>query len=357
MSCDPVPLKKNVFVTLQAPIGFSKSITFVKNSPSIQCLQIQPFTARLNFPSRYKGSGAARDKINPVADKAYTTKSKPIHDFSRNIASTANRLYANKGSRTDYQCLIISLNKWAQANSLLNVADMTGKAVRKWTLAALTSNYLKLSNLHQSNTLSEYAQQRKNIEKWFSAIAWQVKTDNSERSAKNVNNHDYWAAWSVLVTSVVVQDPSLFHWSMSVFKLGIEHIDQQGFLPNELKRGARAAHYHNFAIAPLVAMASFMEINKCVTEEQLKKLDQAVVRALETVTSTEAFFFATNITQSDPALTSRGRLAWLPIFLSIRKSSQALRITNQHNLQGNSRLGGDTKILYSFDKKESFSGT
>jgi poly(beta-D-mannuronate) lyase len=356
MSCEPVPLKKNVFATLQAPIGFSKSIIFIKDSPSIQCLQIQPFTARLNFPSRYKGSGAARDKINPAADKAYTTKSKPIHDFSRNIASAANRLYVNKGSRADYQCLILSLNEWAQANSLLNVADMTGMAVRKWTLAALASNYLKLSNLHQSDTLSEYAPQRENIEKWFSAIAWQVKTDYSERLAKNVNNHDYWAAWSVLVTSVVVQETSLFHWSTSVFNRGIEHIDPQGFLPNELKRGARAAHYHNFAIAPLVAMASFMEINKGVTENQLKKLDKAVIRALETVTSTEVFFDATSITQSDPALTTRGRLAWLPIFLSIRKSSQALRIANQHNLQGNSRLGGDTKTLYEFDKNENFSG-
>ena len=190
ISCGPAPIKQSIPKKLQAPVGFYKSISFIANSPSTQCLQTPPFTTRLYFPSRYEGSGAARDRINPTADKAYRTQSKPIHDFSRKIASTANKLYSNKGSKAEYQCFVLSLNKWAQAGSLLNVADMTGIAVRKWTLAALASNYLKLSYLHQSNTLSEYANQRDTIEKWLSAIAWQVKTDYSEKLTppNNVKN-------------------------------------------------------------------------------------------------------------------------------------------------------------------------
>ncbi|WP_100656524.1 alginate lyase family protein [Alteromonas flava] len=344
-SCKPAPDNTlEIPSPLLAPDGFTRPITLQAENSSSTCELLPAFTARLTFPSRYAGSDKARDQVNPSTTQVYLQQSKPIREFSLLITRLANQLYAQQGSNAEYACLIAQLYNWSQSNSLLNVADMTGMAVRKWTLAALSSNYLKLSYLHRND--QTLALQRKAIERWFSAVAWQVVSDYSDKPIDRINNHSYWAAWSVMVTSVIVQDQKLFIWSKQIYSQALGNIDERGLITSELKRATRAAHYQNFALAPLVAISALLQANQILEENAMKKVALAAETTLELVYSSELIAAATGSTQVAPELTTRGRLAWLPILLSFHHSETGKKITKSYHLKGNSRLGGDTFALF-----------
>ncbi len=78
---------------------------------------------------------------------------------------------------------------------------------------------------------------------------------------EKTNNHSYWAAWSVMATSIATNRRDLFDWAVKEYKVGVNQVDDQGFLPNELKRQQRALSYHNYALPPLSMIASFALVN------------------------------------------------------------------------------------------------
>ncbi|WP_100643157.1 alginate lyase family protein [Alteromonas facilis] len=342
--CKPNPVSQALPEHLLAPPSFYKPTTFNREEQPTNCMTFPPYTERLNFPSRYAGSGSKRDQVNPESTQIYLEKTKPIYDFTQWIANTSDALYSGKSSAYEYTCLINNLHAWAQVNALLNIADKTGTAVRKWSLAALSSNYFKLMGLHKTD--QALINKRNDIEKWLYTLAWQVKSDYTERDPKRVNNHDYWAAWAVIVTSVLSQDKKLYEWAEGVFDDAMNRIDDDGFISTELRRGSRAAHYHNFALAPLTAMAAFINANNRLSQDASKKITLAVEIALTTLNSTAAFEQETGENQVDPQLQRSGRLAWLPIYLSFAPDKNSLALQHPTTQSGNSRLGGDTYALY-----------
>jgi poly(beta-D-mannuronate) lyase len=71
----------------------------------------------------------------------------------------------------------------------------------------------------------------------------------------NRNNHAYWAGLAVAATGDTVGDPALVAWGLRQAEVGITQIRPDGTLPLEMERGARALHYHLFALTPLVMLA------------------------------------------------------------------------------------------------------
>lgn len=334
---------------LIAPQGFDKTATLTKSNTEFPCYDLAPFTQRLTFPSRYEGSGAARDVVNPRAEAEYQNMTRQINHFGQQLTQLANRLYRGDGNRQTLQCFTDQLFNWASANAMLNVANQTGVAVRKWNLATYASNLLKVKNTLIAQQDNHVNAQLETIEKWLVALAWQVKADYSDREEKKVNNHDYWAAWSVMSVAILVNDHTLFDWAESVFLKGINRISEQGFIVSELKRESLSAQYQNFAIAPLVATAAFLNANQRLSPLALDKLTLAANQALRTLHTTEAFEQQTGVAQKDPEIATRGRLAWLPIWVTLASSTETQTILNEYDIEGTSRLGGDTRALYSLE--------
>ena len=48
---------------------------------------------------------------------------------------------------------------------------------------------------------------------------------------------------------------------MATYDNGVDQIQPNGALPLEMARGGRALHYHLYALAPLVLLAEFGEVN------------------------------------------------------------------------------------------------
>jgi poly(beta-D-mannuronate) lyase len=64
-----------------------------------------------------------------------------------------------------------------------------------------------------------------------------------------------------MATAVATDRRDLFDWAVKEYKVGANQIDDQGFLPNEIKRKQRALAYHNYALPPLAMIASFAKVN------------------------------------------------------------------------------------------------
>ena len=56
------------------------------------------------------------------------------------------------------------------------------------------------------------------IEGWFLRLSKKVMNYYSYRPLDKVNNHDYWAAWAVMLTAVVLQDHQRFNGLLSIIK-------------------------------------------------------------------------------------------------------------------------------------------
>jgi poly(beta-D-mannuronate) lyase len=73
--------------------------------------------------------------------------------------------------------------------------------------------------------------------------------------ARTRNNHWYWLG--LAVGAVALATDSDRHWQIArgIMIDATRDIGADGFLPMELERGARALHYHAFAVMPLVVLA------------------------------------------------------------------------------------------------------
>lgn len=328
------------------PQGFSKTIELKTESIGEECVVPIAFTEQLIFPSKYAGSDEARDELNQISQARYQAMASLIYDFSADIAKLSSRLYQNEGSVHDYRCYLQKLSAWANERALLADANNTGKAVRKWTLALLSSHYLKLQSVHESHNSSELISQRAVITNWLNELAETVINDYQETTEKKINNHYYWAAWAVMVTSAVTQSRSQYQWAQSQYQFAIQQINEEGMWPNELKRATRAHQYHNFAIAPIIAMTSILKRNGDLKQGMSPRLKLLARNVLIGIESTLLFASITGEKQVEYSITKNGRLAWLPIYFALTDDPLAKTILESYQPSGFTRLGGETKLLF-----------
>jgi poly(beta-D-mannuronate) lyase len=220
----------------------------------------KPYTESLQFRSKYEGSGKDRSTFNADSDAAFRSATKDITDMERGTSKVVMQ-YMRDGRAEQLDCALSWLDTWANANALMSTDfNHTGKSMRKWALGSMSSAYLQLK-FADTHPLAGKDAQTKPIEAWFGRLADQVVSDWDNLPLDKNNNHTYWAAWSVMSTSIVLNRRDLFDWSVKEFKEGANQVDAQGFLPNELKRDKRALAYHAYAIAPLTMIAVFAQAN------------------------------------------------------------------------------------------------
>ena len=184
-------------------------------------------------------------------------------------------------------------------------------------------------------------------------LATQVQQDYQGRGPEKANNHDYWAAWSVMVTAVVLQRQDLFDWSYGVYQMAMRQVTEEGYLPNELRRKTRALAYHSFALLPLSTMAAFAQANHqsplLLERKALQRVAAVVLVNLEDPESIEEVAGAEQV---DVDFEAGGRLAWLAPYESIVKDPALLPLIKRLVPLKSSSLGGDQSFIYLRDRPE-----
>lgn len=306
------------------------------------------FVSKLDFPSKYEGSGAARDELNSDANERYKDATDAITGYEKGLVAIANR-YVKSRSDSTGRCFVVWLRKWARDGALLGQSTThTGKSVRKWVLASISAAYFRVK--HESPDLFHGQESdQKIIESWIKTIAdlviqeWPVDV-----ATKKINNHYYWAAWSLVASGLAVDDRKYFEYGLSIYHLFENQITEEGLLPNELVRRSRALNYHAYALSPLVMIAAFAHYNEVSVStgknSALTKLAETVFHGLSDPKSFESLTGA----KQEISLNSATNYAWLEPYCAVATCSTAMlfEVDKRRPLQS-TRMGGDLTAMFS----------
>lgn len=208
-----------------------------------------------------------------AANRAQT---RPLKTFLTSIADFADRA-VHFQDRYAARCGIDALSTWARAGALLGkMPTKQGEHHRKWALTGLALSYLKLKPW---TTLED----RNRINPWLQAMA-----DNALAVFENPkikrNNHLYWLG--LALAAVGESTASDRHWDQAeaILDEALDGIPSSGMLPLEMARGAKALHYHVFAVTPLVVLEWLArQSGRPVASTQRVALDRLIDRTLEGV--------------------------------------------------------------------------
>ena len=325
-------------------ISVQESLT-LKAGKNKKCVYPTPYASALTFHSRYEGSDSARDKVNKKAELDYEEMTKSIRQLQFFVSKITDDIVTRSKTLDSLHCLFDGLLDWKNNSSLIEPTDNhSGKAVRKWTLAAISSSLLKLNIILDKHEPKKYAE----VKVWLTDLAELVVKDYSNRPIKKINNHDYWAAWSVITTSAILDRADLYNWSKLVFRTAMQQVDSDGFLPNELRRQTRATMYHNYALMPLVGIAAFLDANNdkpfSYNQNALERLYSVVINSVH---DPLLFERETGHKQIEYNFFESGRLSWLAIYSAIGDVDENVKdMIEKVKPLVSSRLGGNLAIIY-----------
>lgn len=334
--------------TLVPPQGYYAPIEKHSSKAPEKCAAAPtPYTDKLVFRSKYEGSDKARATLNKESEKAFRDSTASITTLEKGVSQQVMR-YMRDGQQGELQCTLDWLTTWAKADALLSTDfNHTGKSMRKWALGSVASAYLRLK-FSESKPLAPYGEQSKLIEAWFAKLGEQVVKDWSYLPLKQVNNHSYWAAWSVMATAVATNRQDLFDWSVEQFRVGANQVDADGYLPNELKRQQRALSYHNYALPPLAMIASFAQANSVdLRTENRDALSRLAKRVMEGVNDPDEFASKAGKDQDMEDLKIDSKFAWLEPYCTLYQcGADTLKWKQSMQPFKTFRLGGDLTRVY-----------
>ena len=333
---------------LKPPPGYFMAVhTKAGHSDACEAMPA-PFTAKLDFPSKYEGSGKSRDAVNPEAEAAYKALTQPITSMEKGFSKLVGK-YMDSGDSAQLNCAVQWIDGWASAHALEgDAANHTGRSLRKWSLASLSSAWLRLK-FSSSAPLKNYATQAARVDAWLGDVASRVKAEwpATDRIDK-INNHYYWAAWAMMATAVATDRRDLFDKALVLFRVFEHQVDAQGFLPNELARASRAAEYHSYAFLPLAMIGAFGKANgvdlASESDGALSRLAQRAQAALEDPAS---FEMKTGVKQDAPDADSKTNWSWLePYCWTVKCPARLLARRVSLYPLGTTRLGGNLSEVF-----------
>jgi len=309
------------------------------------CPTPPPPVRSLLFKGFYADAGQGSSIIDAKAKQDYDEAVRPISRFEKSISEFSDLYVRGLPPRAEAaRCVQDWLFSWAKADALLGKASRQGGFVRKWSLAAVATSYLKVRDDPILKT-----EKKAGVERWMVRWASVVKNDYStglNRESRR-NNHLYWAAWSVTAASVVLNDRKLFEWGIEGYRSALGQIQEDGTLPLELKRKSKALHYHVFSIAPLVLIAESGLRNAIdLYGEKDGVLHQLIRRSVEALNSPDFFRHKTGRSQDWVGDLSGDKLAWMEPYYARFPNAAIEKWVRRFRPLNNRYLGGDMTLLY-----------
>ncbi|HEX5284288.1 MAG TPA: alginate lyase family protein [Bryocella sp.] len=257
----------------------------------------------------YADNDPTHSIIDPVKQKAYNETSGPVKHEGNVIVAAADA-FRTTGSTEAARCVLQHLEADARGNALTGKMS-SGQAyyVQGWVAGAAAVAYLKVDANARATTA-----QRALILSWLQREADLTRSFYGEHQRKthtDAQNHFYWAAVQLAATGIAANDPRDFDWAVQRAKDGIHAIQPDGTLPEEMRRGKRALHYHLYAASPLVMLAEFGMPNgvDLYTENHgaLKKLVEVSTHGL---VDSSLFDNRTHLPQERPDPPSAEAIGW-----------------------------------------------
>lgn len=291
-----------------------------------------------------------RSSVDPVIDivghkgVANAPPKEAIRAFERNLNDTTDDFVRSKPANAALgDCALEWLAVWARANALLGATDNDGQFIRKWTLAPVAVNYLKVRGV------PDLASRTQGIESWFRRWGQVVRDDysrNTDASSRN-NHHLYWAGWGVMAAAIAADDRELFQWSIDVARFAIRQIRKDGSLTWALDSGRKAIYFHALSATALVLLAEGAAANgmDLYAEEggAVRRLARFTLAALD---SPELVASRAGAAQSFVMPPDAEELAWTVPYAVRFPEDVPEKWFRVHKRLDNHLMGGDAILLY-----------
>ncbi len=313
------------------------------------------YTGPLIIESKYDQTDPTKSRLKSGVSKQSRAIQEQVAGYTKRLVNFADYYDDADDEKRRQQaltCLHEWLETWAAADALLSEeSTKTGKAVRKWALAAISSVIIRMHNSHPGVYKATPTQKE-----WLSKLAEQVVKDYAGRldpAFPTFNNHDYWAAWAVASTGAIVDRSSFMDWGRRNLVRGISQIqlDKQtnlGYLPNEIARQQLAANYTHYALVPLILLADLYDLyEQPLNKDQKARLKALALFALTIVSQPEKVSSITEIKQQK---VPTHKMSWIIPYLQNYPDdtlARALYSRYGEKLGRYSQVGGKISALHS----------
>ncbi|MFJ1469887.1 alginate lyase family protein [Massilia orientalis] len=302
-------------------LGAGMCIAVLAARPAGACEAPPPAVVDIDANSYY--SDSHHSIVDPVRKARNEAAVKPVNDYLDAVAHAAVA-WQRTHRDADARCALTWLASWADRKAMLGtMTTEQSYYTRKWTLGGLALGYARVK---PAATLDE----RRRIEAWLLALA-DATMRHSDAHKGVRNNHYYWEGLAVTATGAVTGDARCLAWGRKVFDDAMAQIRPDGVLPYELERAGRALHYHLYAAAPLVLMASIFDV-------QSPQLDKLIAFSVGGVADPSAIAKMTGVEQA----WSGGVPGWIAIYL--RHGGKAAVPVKLPAVNWDARMGGDRSL-------------
>lgn len=273
--------------------------------------------------------------IDPVKWKAYAASSGPYKELGQRTVDAADA-YRTTGSRAAAQCALTLMTSAASDGVFTGkMSSRQAYYVQGWVTGAMAIAYLKVRD---SGLVTRDA--KRLLFPWFESVTRQTVGFYENSGAKN--NHLYWAGVQAIAVGAATGNRKLFDWAVGTCRTGVDQIQPDGSLPLEMRRGQRALHYHLYALAPLVYIAEFGEVNGLhlyrEDHDALARLVQVSVHGLE---DNSFFAKAAGIPQDTPhGAPAAEQISWAEIWQSRFPDPAVAKLLSEANSMSYIYLGG-----------------
>jgi poly(beta-D-mannuronate) lyase len=268
-----------------------------------------------NLPVDFTTNGFYADNdpthsiIDPVKMKAYAESAGPVKRDGDEVVAAADA-YRATGSLAAARCVVAHIEGNARNRSLTGkMSSNQAYFVQGWVLGAEALAYLKVRG---AGVVSK--EQAELILPWMKTVAAQARDYYEAIEKKNPasqNNHLYWAGVELAAVGIAANSRSEFDWAMKAAREGIADIRPDGTMPQEMRRGTRALHYHLYAASPLVMLAELGEPNGIdLYSERDGALKHLVTVSTAGLVDPTPFEKAANIKQEVPATPTGEAIGW-----------------------------------------------
>jgi len=324
--CASLPLSHSLAASSIWPARATAQSLMIADYRTLECSKEAPapYTGSLQMQSKYDQRDASKSTLRSSPDANSEKIGKQVKQFIGGLIYASKRFQRAKTPQEANMALACQdqwLQQWAEAQALLSTdASSTGMAARKWAVAAMASTLL-MTQAASDGKLQLSTQQRE----WFRQLGERIIAEYQPRRAQGFawfNNHDYWAAWAVAATGMLIQR-------------------------DDFIRGKLAATYSQYALVPLVLLAESARVNGLPWSAE----DQQTLDLLGN-------FAARSILDPDDLPELKGqsqiavapyKLAWLIPFLQRapnHRLARQLYDSEDGDVDNYSQIGGPLKPLY-----------
>jgi len=289
----------------------------------------------LDIPRFY---GDARGTvIEPKQRALHDAAVAPLTYFLQEVTAQADKALRRSkpaAQREAASCALSWLETWARGDAWLGrMAQDQAEYQRKWDLAGAALAYIKLKSFAS-------VEQRRIIEPWLIRFADAARAFFDDPKHKR-NNHWYWLGLAQGAVGMATDSDRHWQTARGIMADAARDIAADGTLPMEIARGARAIHYHAFAVMPLVVLAELARFKEedwyAMGDGALHRLVDVTLRGLN---DPALFDQLAGVPQQRPVGAGAG---WLQIY----GASYPARLKEfmPSMQQGHRWIGGDVTIL------------